>query len=1539
MFVHRAPIHLRQARNPHPLFDTEYYLARYPDVAASGVEPLTHFVAKGGQEGRKPHPLFDTSYYLSQHPDIAKSGINPLVHFLRFGANEGRRPNPYFDPAFYVRHNPGVRDAGINPLVDFLERGAAEGRDPSAEFNIKNYLDAHPEVANSGLNPLIHFIEFGAVDARSPAPKFDLRSVVAQVERVTESESRSNRHAGADENASRESASPLQSTAAPIPQPDAIAHEIKAEFDSSFYLTKHPLRLAPSQDPLAHYLSVGWKLGYNPNDWFDTDFYVKDNAELANSDIPPFHHFLTVGRAQARLPSDPALFSNAAAARIVRGRGVRNAKEILVRLRQETTLVDRARNFFRPENDLGRLYHRLLRKYKLFDDAFYRSTYLANASNDIDPIDHYIGCGIAAGFRPNPVFDPVEYLRLNQDVTAFGIDPIIHYAIWGWKEQREVGTHFDGNAYLAAYADVRKANFSPLHHYLAFGRAEGRAPVAPKTGATRSDPRSARVGGCPFGRRNAGTILCVTHDTQVGGAQQVIKTFAAWILAHTKYDIRFVAMAGGPLAQSFEDIAPLLNIGGYAKGLPSDDVKDHLRKFAGSDVVCIFVNSVASGTFFDWWDQATPAVAYIHEMPKIIRLFGDNIDKIRQRANLILTGSAAVREALCSTFAVPAERCQVVYDFIEDIAEGHVASPTARDDAKRKFGLAPSDFVVMACGVVHWRKSPEKFVEIAERVVNAAADGFRFVWIGNGEDLENCQRLVRKKNLERAVEFVGYQSNVSEWLQAADVFLLPSEEDPFPLVCLYAAAAGVPVVCFEKAGGMPEFVGRGCGVAVPFQDVAAMAEAVLTYRGNPELRSRHGEAGRKIVSSDFTIRTCGPRILDAVRQAAGRPPHVSIIVPNYNCGPFLQERLDSVYRQTFQDFEVILLDDASGDGSGAMLADRAMRQAATRFVANGSNSGSPFVQWFKGIELARGKLVWIAEADDACKATLLEALLPQFDDRNVFLGYVNSVPIDSAGNVLGDYNDLYLHRIHDRRWRSSYRDTDHREVNAALGIANSIPNASAVVFRPFAAEAEFIEAITAMRMCGDWYFYLRALKGGSIAYVSDALNFHRRHSGTVTARVEGSMRYFDELALIRGYVSRNYDISNPAREAAARFIEEDLKRFKIDDSSQQSAIRQSVSYVKNVKQRPSLLVVTSDLSPGGGQMFAIRLANAWMRAGGRAFLLNARHFPDHPKVVAKIDSRVALAHADEPGFSFGDFLVDNDIDVVQSSLWWADKLVHANMAALPARVPWTITMHGCYETLIEHPKLDASFRGRFPEMLERVDQWIFTAEKNKLVFDRLGYPRRLMQVFNGYEPERVAPRDRAALGLRPDSLVVCLASRAIEEKGWAEALAMAARLNEEGYALDLMLIGEGPAADRIRAGKVPPFVRLYGQVDDLQNYIAACDIGVVPSYFIGESMPLVLIEFLAQGKPVVATDIGNIRAMMVSGDQVAGALIPLRQGRVEVNDLVSAIKTLVDRAQRDAAGKAAREIFAARFTMEAMLDKYTELYNELAIMRSRPPLH
>src|SRR5882762_42615 len=125
-------------------------------------------------------------------------------------------------------------------------------------------------------------------------------------------------------------------------------------------------------------------------------------------------------------------------------------------------------------------------------------------------------------------------------------------------------------------------------------------------------------------------------------------------------------------------------------------------------------------------------------------------------------------------------------------------------------------------------------------------------------------------------------------------------------------------------------------------------------------------------------------------MAESARPTVSIVVPNYNHARFLRQRLDSIVGQTFQDFELILLDDCSTDESQSILREYAT-DSRVRLEFNEKNSGSTFKQWNKGVRLARGEYIWIAESDDYADERLLERLVGVLEaEPEVTLAYCRS---------------------------------------------------------------------------------------------------------------------------------------------------------------------------------------------------------------------------------------------------------------------------------------------------------------------------------------------------------------------------------------------------------------------------------------------------------------------------------------------------------------------------------------------------------------------
>lgn len=380
----------------------------------------------------------------------------------------------------------------------------------------------------------------------------------------------------------------------------------------------------------------------------------------------------------------------------------------------------------------------------------------------------------------------------------------------------------------------------------------GRLPdPAPPAAAGRPDP--------------VGTLVIAVHDMGMGGAQTVARSFARWLLARSGWEPRFVALRGGPFRPRFEAIAPTLCLD-FDGGADPVRARALLRDFAGPAARVLLVNSAASGRILDLWPEEIPAVAFVHELPKMLRRHAEGLERIARRCRRIVGGSRAVAETLGRDFGLAPGRLASAYAFIEPEPPAPDAA-ARRADWRRRHGIGPDELLVCGCGVLHWRKSPALFIEIAARARALGGTGLRFLWIGGGPDRAACERRIDAAGLRGCLRITGYAADIRPILAGADLFLLPSEEDPFPLAALEAAACGLPVICFAAAGGTPELVARGCGTAVPFLDAAAMAETVLAYAADPARREREGAAGRAAVQAEFTAEAAGPALLAEIEAA------------------------------------------------------------------------------------------------------------------------------------------------------------------------------------------------------------------------------------------------------------------------------------------------------------------------------------------------------------------------------------------------------------------------------------------------------------------------------------------------------------------------------------------------------------------------------------------------------------------------------------------------------------------------------------------------
>jgi len=635
-------------------------------------------------------------------------------------------------------------------------------------------------------------------------------------------------------------------------------------------------------------------------------------------------------------------------------------------------------------------------------------------------------------------------------------------------------------------------------------------------------------------------VLFVSHDASMGGAQSVLLDLISWLKRHTYIDLEILCLDGGVWLERFNALGNTLVLSDLRKnGTTEDEIVEKLVEFCGGNPDIVYGNSVAAGREYRLLDRlGAPIVTHFHELEMSIRRYAANcVGDVLNYSSHFIAISGAVAENLVENHGVDRSKVTVAYSSIKPDNSIKVADDEAKRDIKKRLGLIESEFIVFGCGIgMVFRKGADLFIGVARALRAMGLDNFHFYWVGDFDIKEaeseygawvSHKNAIRKEGLDRYVSFLGVKDNPREYFQAGDAFLLTSREEPLGLVGLEAAECGLPVVCFAGAGGMPEFVGEDSGFVVPYEDVGAMADKVAALMKDKGLGRRLGARAREKLFSRFIIERTAPHVLSACRNVAGKKPAVSVIVPNYNHARYLPERLDSIFSQTFTDFEVILLDDASTDNSMEVL-EKYVDRADVRIVRNERNSGSPFRQWLKGIELAKADILWIAESDDSSDPRFLEALLPCFRDPDVMLAYAESNIMDEDGRVNGCYADgEYLSSLSQAKWKRDYLAAAVQEINDGLGVKDTILNVSSALYRKFELDDGFRKTVEGMRIAGDWYFAVYAIKGGKVRYDARRLNNHRRHSQSVIGKTVSDRKtkdFFREFEMVQSFIFDNYEL-------------------------------------------------------------------------------------------------------------------------------------------------------------------------------------------------------------------------------------------------------------------------------------------------------------------------------------------------------------------------------------------------------------------------------
>jgi glycosyltransferase involved in cell wall biosynthesis len=192
-----------------------------------------------------------------------------------------------------------------------------------------------------------------------------------------------------------------------------------------------------------------------------------------------------------------------------------------------------------------------------------------------------------------------------------------------------------------------------------------------------------------------------------------------------------------------------------------------------------------------------------------------------------------------------------------------------RAEVLRDLGLVEGTKVVVIIGSITPRKGLLLFVQAA-RCLSEVYGKVAFVVVGDGQGpyVEEVKASVRESHLGPYFHFLGWRADVAHILRGADVLVVASEQEAFGRTVVEAMGAGVPVVS-TRCGGPEEIVVHGeTGFLIPNKNSAAMAQAIASLLGDPEMALRLGAAGRARAVSNFSIQAYAGSIQVILSQVA-----------------------------------------------------------------------------------------------------------------------------------------------------------------------------------------------------------------------------------------------------------------------------------------------------------------------------------------------------------------------------------------------------------------------------------------------------------------------------------------------------------------------------------------------------------------------------------------------------------------------------------------------------------------------------------------------
>jgi glycosyltransferase involved in cell wall biosynthesis len=346
-------------------------------------------------------------------------------------------------------------------------------------------------------------------------------------------------------------------------------------------------------------------------------------------------------------------------------------------------------------------------------------------------------------------------------------------------------------------------------------------------------------------------ILFISHDGSLTGAPIILLNIFKWHYFENKkndtiFDILF--LKNGAIVNDFKELNSNIYILPEKNNFSFDNEKllsifDNLfftfsyyinykiliLNLKSNHYKLIYANTTVSLNYSIFLkkiiNKNLSIICHCHELKCVIKKSVPDFYNLSKEVYKFIAVSQMVKDVLVKDYQIEENKINLIYEFSDKI----------NNELNPKLETINKKFIVGASGFVHWRKGYDIFIQVARLLFELRpTDNIEFMWVGELDDLHNIVIIndLSNLNLMSKVHFVGIKNDPISFFNNFDIFILPSREDPFPLVCIEVALLGKPIICFEKATGISEVICEGGGYVVPYLNIEKMVEKILFYHDN-----------------------------------------------------------------------------------------------------------------------------------------------------------------------------------------------------------------------------------------------------------------------------------------------------------------------------------------------------------------------------------------------------------------------------------------------------------------------------------------------------------------------------------------------------------------------------------------------------------------------------------------------------------------------------------------------------------------------------------